>query len=201
LIEEAMLPDAASRHAQADAIATSLAEAGYRRIGLDHYALATDALARAQSAGTLRRNFQGYTTDPSDILIGFGASAIGRLAQGYVQNEVALGRYAARISRGKLATAKGYALTPNDRLRADLIERVMCDFEVDIGEVRNRHGAAADALRDVFPRLSALEEDGVIRFDGNLVSVSEGARLLVRAVAAAFDAHLGSSGRLHSRAV
>jgi oxygen-independent coproporphyrinogen-3 oxidase len=62
-------------------------------------------LARAQSAGALRRNFQGYTTDPSDILLGFGASAIGRLAQGYVQNEVALGRYAARIASGELATA------------------------------------------------------------------------------------------------
>ena len=75
-------------------------------------------MVQAQVDGVLHRNFQGYTTDPSDVLIGFGASAIGRLTQGYAQNEVVLGRYAERISRGEFATAKGYALTDDDRLRA-----------------------------------------------------------------------------------
>ena len=99
----------------------------------------------------LRRNFQGYTTDTADALIGFGASAIGRLPHGYVQNAVGLGEYAARISSGDLATVKGYVLTADDRLRADLIERTMCDFAVDVGSVARRHGADPAAVFRALP--------------------------------------------------
>jgi oxygen-independent coproporphyrinogen-3 oxidase len=200
-IDESALPDGAARHAQAEAIADALVGAGYRRIGLDHFALPEDAMVRAQADGILHRNFQGYTTDPSDILIGFGASAIGRLSQGYAQNEVILGRYAERISKGELATAKGYALTPEDRLRADLIERIMCDFSVDVGEVCRAHGTSPEDLLQAIPRLRVLEGDGVIRLHGTVLAVVDDARFLVRSVASAFDAYLGSSGRTHSRAV
>ncbi|AWM85397.1 oxygen-independent coproporphyrinogen III oxidase [Microvirga sp. 17 mud 1-3] len=200
-IDEAALPDGAARYAQAEAIADALTEAGYRRIGLDHYALPGDTMVKAQADGVLHRNFQGYTTDPSDVLIGFGASSIGRLTQGYVQNEVVLGRYAERIGRGELATAKGYALTADDRLRADLIERVMCDFRVDVAEVCGRHGVAADAVLQTVPRLQGLAEDGIVRIDGPVLSVNDDMRFLVRSVASAFDAYLGASGRTHSRAV
>lgn len=200
-IDEAALPDGAARYEQAEAIAEALVEAGYRRIGLDHYALPEDSMVQAQVDGVLHRNFQGYTTDPSDVLIGFGASAIGRLTQGYVQNEVVLGRYAERISRGELATAKGYALTADDRLRADLIERVMCDFRVDVSEICSRHGAAPESILQTIPRLKTLEKDGVIRLDGHVLSVNDDTRFLVRSVASVFDAYLGASGRTHSRAV
>jgi oxygen-independent coproporphyrinogen-3 oxidase len=200
-IDEAALPDGAARYAQAEAIAEALIEAGYRRIGLDHYALPEDSMVKAQVDGVLHRNFQGYTTDPSDILIGFGASAIGRLDQGYAQNEVVLGRYAERISRGELATAKGYALTADDRLRADLIERVMCDFRVDVAEICNRHSTAPEIVLQSTPRLEGLAKDGIIRLEGTVLSVNEDTRFLVRSVASAFDAYLGDSGRTHSRAV
>ncbi|MBJ6125567.1 oxygen-independent coproporphyrinogen III oxidase [Microvirga splendida] len=200
-IDEAALPDGAARYEQAEAIAEALDEAGYRRIGLDHYALPEDTMVQAQVDGVLHRNFQGYTTDPSDVLIGFGASAIGRLTQGYAQNEVVLGRYAERISRGELATAKGYALTADDRLRADLIERVMCDFKVDVAQVCGRHGVAPETILQSIPRLRMLEGDGVIRLDGSVLSVNDDTRFLVRSVASAFDAYLGQSGRTHSRAV
>jgi oxygen-independent coproporphyrinogen-3 oxidase len=200
-IDEAALPDGAARYEQAEAIAEALVNAGYRRIGLDHYALLDDSMVQAQVDGVLHRNFQGYTTDPSDVLIGFGASAIGRLTQGYAQNEVVLGRYAECISRGELATAKGYALTADDRLRADLIERVMCDFKVDVAEVCGRHGTAPESILKTIPRLQMLEKDGIIRFEGSVLSVSDESRFLVRSVASAFDAYLGQSGRTHSRAV
>jgi oxygen-independent coproporphyrinogen-3 oxidase len=200
-IDEAALPDGAARYEQAEAIAEALVNAGYRRIGLDHYALPDDSMVQAQVDGVLHRNFQGYTTDPSDVLIGFGASAIGRLTQGYAQNEVVLGRYAECISRGELATAKGYALTADDRLRADLIERVMCDFKVDVAEVCGRHGTAPESILKTIPRLQMLEKDGIIRFEGSVLSVSDETRFLVRSVASAFDAYLGQSGRTHSRAV
>ncbi|WP_230531492.1 oxygen-independent coproporphyrinogen III oxidase [Microvirga roseola] len=200
-IDEAMLPDGAARYEQAEAIAEALVAAGYWRIGLDHYALPEDSMVQAQVGGSLHRNFQGYTTDPSDVLIGFGASAIGRLTQGYAQNEVVLGRYAERILQGELATAKGYALTADDRLRADLIERVMCDFRVDLMQVCGRHGVAPESILQSIPRLRMLESDGIIRLDGSVLSVSDDTRFLVRSVASLFDAYLGQSGRTHSRAV
>ncbi|KAB0266811.1 oxygen-independent coproporphyrinogen III oxidase [Microvirga brassicacearum] len=200
-IDEAALPNGAARYEQAEAIADALAQAGYRRIGLDHYALPEDSMVQAHVDGVLHRNFQGYTTDPSDVLIGFGASAIGRLTQGYAQNEVVLGRYAERISRGELATARGYALTADDRLRADLIERVMCDFRIDVAEICGRHGVAPETILQSIHRLELLEQDGIIRIDGNVLSVNDDTRFLVRSVASAFDAYLGASGRMHSRAV
>jgi len=200
-IDEAALPDGEARYEQAEAIAEALIAAGYRRIGLDHYALPGDSMVQAQVDGVLHRNFQGYTTDPSDVLIGFGASAIGRLSQGYVQNEVVLGRYAEHISQGRLGTVKGYALTADDRLRADLIERVMCDFKVDVAQICSRHATEPETLLGSIPRLKMLEQDGIIRLDENVLSVNDDSRFLVRTVAAAFDAYLGNSGRTHSRAV
>ena len=199
-IDAATLPDGEARRAQAEAIAALLTGAGYRRIGLDHYALPDDPMAVAHGEGRLRRNFQGYTTDPCDLLLGLGASSIGRLPQGYVQNEPGLRAYAERIARGELATARGYALTPDDRLRTELIERIMCDFAVDVGEVCRAHGREPGALVAALPRLPALLADGLARWEGDRLVVSEEARDLVRAVAAAFDAHLGTSAALHSRA-
>lgn len=200
-IDEGVLPDSAARLAQAETIAGLLMEAGYHPIGLDHYALPDDPMTRAQTAGRLHRNFQGYTTDPSDVLIGLGASSIGRLTYGYVQNEVSLPGYAARIMQGELATAKGHALTPDDRLRADVIERLMCDLRVDVEELCREYGAPTGGLLTDNPRLRDLARDGFVRIEGAVVSIPDEARMLVRYAASAFDAYLGSSGRPYSRAV
>jgi len=200
-IDEAWLPDSLARYDQSCAIAAALVEAGYVQIGLDHFALPNDTMAVAFREGRLRRNFQGYTTDTSNVLIGFGASAIGQLPQGYVQNEVAIPTYSESIAAGRLATIKGYALTDDDRLRADIIERIMCDFGVDLDAVCARHGAAAEAMLQSTPRLQTLISDGVIALDGHALAVNDNSRFLVRSVAAAFDAHLDASKQLHSRAV
>lgn len=199
-IDPASLPDGQARRAQAEAVAETLLAAGYRRIGLDHYALPDDPMALAQAEGRLRRNFQGYTTDLADLLLGFGASSIGRLPQGYVQNEPGLRPYAERIARGDLATVRGHALTPEDRLRTDLVARVMCDFAVDVGQVCRAHGREAGPFLAALPRLPDLIADGLVRREGDILSVPDEARPLVRAVAACFDAYLGTSGALHSRA-
>lgn len=201
MINEAMLPDGPARHDQACAIANALKEAGYVQIGLDHFARPDDSMALAFEQGTLRRNFQGYTTDKSETLIGFGASAIGHLPQGYVQNEVQIGGYAQSVAARRLATAKGYGLTDDDRLRADIIERIMCEFSADLGDICARHGAEAGAMLKSAPRLTPLISDGVVRVDGDRLAVAKDSRFLVRAVAAAFDAHLDPGKQLHSRAV
>jgi len=202
-IDEATLADGAGRLLQSDAIARTLVNAGYRRIGFDHFALPDDAIAQAQTAGRLRRNFQGYTTDLGDILIGFGASAIGQLGQGYVQNEVSIPRYAARIANGELATVRGHKLTSEDRFRAEIIERLMCDLRADLDDICRKHSMAADRLRQVMPRLNELAVQQLVRLEGPVITVQEDARILIRMVASIFDAYLTStaSGSLYSRAV
>jgi len=200
LIDEAALPDASERNAQAEAIADELVKAGYVRIGLDHFALPDDELALAASTGALRRNFQGYTTDQCNTLVGIGASAIGRLPTGYVQNHVPIGLYAERVCSGVLPTAKGYLLTREDKLRAKVIERLMCDFEVDLVQLTTEFGYDAGFLLNRNDRLKELEADGVASVCDGRVSVSQRSRFMVRAVAAAFDAYFGSHGRRHSKA-
>jgi len=201
MISQGALPDGLARHDQACAIANALKEAGYVQIGLDHFARPGDSMAVAFEERTLRRNFQGYTTDKGEVLLGFGASAIGHLPQGYVQNEVQIGAYAQSVSVGRLATAKGYGLTGDDRLRADIIERIMCEFGADLGDICARHGAEAETMLKSASRLKPLISDGVVRLDGDRLAVATDSRFLVRSVAAAFDAHLDPGKQLHSRAV
>jgi len=200
-IDQAFLPDGSERFDQACAITNALKDAGYVQIGLDHFALPTDAMAIALREGRLRRNFQGYTTDESNVVLGFGASAIGCLPQGYVQNEVGISAYSKGIAEGRLSTAKGYALTVDDRLRGEIIERIMCDLHVDLGVICARHGAAVNALLDTAPRLKDLISNGIIERDGNALTVADDSRALLRSVAACFDAHLGQTKRRHSRVV
>jgi oxygen-independent coproporphyrinogen-3 oxidase len=200
MIEEDVLPNSDARMEQSLAIAEALMAAGYVQIGLDHFALPDDELARSQATGKLRRNFQGYTTDNCETLIGFGASAIGRTRQGYVQNQVGLGFYAGSIAGGQLATARGYRLTAEDRLRADIIERLMCDFEVDVPAACCRHAFDAAKLLTGNGKLLELIEDGVVDLAEGVIRVRRDHRFLVRAAAAAFDGYLYKSGRGHSQA-
>lgn len=199
-IDESVLPGSAERNEQAEAIAATLESAGYLRIGLDHFARPEDDLARAAGRGELRRNFQGYTTDQCENLLGLGASSIGRLPQGYIQNEVPLGLYAKQIESGSLATAKGYSLTPEDRLRAQVIERLMCDFSADVAAISVFHGFEPDHLIAGNDRLRSMADDGIVVVrDGTVTLIAEH-RFLVRAVASSFDAYLGDMQRAFSKA-
>jgi oxygen-independent coproporphyrinogen-3 oxidase len=200
LIDEQALPGAQARNDQAEAIAEALVAAGYRRIGLDHFALPADDLARAGERGLLHRNFQGYTTDACENLLGFGASAIGRSRDGYVQNEVPPGVYAKKIAAGTLATAKGYRMSAEDRLRAHVIERLMCDFAADIAAISVFHGFASDVLLKDNARLRDMADDGILRLEDGVVHVDEKHRFVIRAVASAFDAYLAESQRTFSKA-
>jgi oxygen-independent coproporphyrinogen-3 oxidase len=200
-IPEVALPGSQDRHRQSEAIADALREADYVQIGLDHFALPHDPLVVAQRNGLLHRNFQGYTDDRGDVLLGFGASAIGRLPQGYVQNILPTREYLERIASGRLATTKGYALTSDDQFRAEIIERIMCDFAVDLDDVCRRHGRRRETLSSDVARLSSLVSDGVVALKNGKLKVEDDSRFLVRTVASTFDAHIGRSAAIHSRAV
>ncbi len=128
MIPTADLPDVLERYAQAETAAELLEQAGYQRAGIDHFALPEDSLAIAAREGRLQRNFQGYTVDPADALLGLGASSIGKLPQGYVQNEPAIAKYQRATHEHGLATVRGIAFNQDDMIRAEVIERLMCDL-------------------------------------------------------------------------
>ncbi|WEX91732.1 oxygen-independent coproporphyrinogen III oxidase (plasmid) [Sinorhizobium garamanticum] len=193
LIEKTALPDNAARAEQAAAVAETLVAAGYREIGLDHFALPGDELTLAQKAGRLRRNSLGYSADTCKTLIGFGASAIGRVGEGYVQNEVALESYSRHISAGRLATSKGHRLTDQDRVRATIIERLMCDLQVDVAAICAAHGLDPVPFLDTVERLAMLADDGIVDVENGFIRVRHDYRFVIRAVAAAFDAYLDRS--------
>lgn len=201
LIPEAALPGAAERAEQYGRAGERLVARGYRRIGIDHFARDDDPLAQAAAAGTLHRNFQGYTTDAAPILIGFGASAIGGLPQGYVQNEASIAGWRERIAAGGFATSRGIALDADDRLRRAIIERLMCDLSVDLAALCRSQGVDPAALVDESAGVDALIERGLGWREGWRVGVAERDRPLVRALCAVFDRYLGKNAARHSRVV
>ncbi len=201
LIEEAALPGPEERLDQSETAAARLVAEGYVRIGLDHFALASDPLSRAQSAGRLHRNFQGYTTDAATSLIGFGASAIGRLPQGYVQNHARELDWRAAVSQGRLPVARGVGVTAEDALRAEIIERLMCDFAADLAAVSQRHGQGAARFGPELARLQAFVDDGLVRRDGTKIEVTACGRLFVRSIASVFDQYFQADATRHSKAI
>lgn len=191
MIDEQTLPDGIERFAQASRISRTLTKAGYVRIGLDHYALPDDPMSR----GMLARNFQGYTTDVADALIGLGASAIGRLPQGYVQNNPAAGEYARKIAASELATARGFALSDADKMRAFVIERLMCDLTFPASELRSRFGTACHELLAEAQALLEADQDRLIEADGDAFRVTDRGRPFVRSIAACFNSYFESGSR------
>lgn len=200
-IDESALPASFERYLQSETIAEALIDAGYVRIGIDHFALPDDNLALARQEGRLRRNFQGYTDDSTDVLIGLGASAIGRMQQGFVANAVSTKDYLACITEERLATMRGYPLTDDDRFRAEIIERIMCNMAVDLSETSRRHGRDPRLAISDHSRIDRLIADGVVVMNNDLLSIADGAEFLIQSVASAFDAHLPRSEAKHSRAV
>ncbi|WP_296070301.1 oxygen-independent coproporphyrinogen III oxidase [uncultured Agrobacterium sp.] len=201
LIPEHALPDIAERYRQMTMAGEMLQRAGYSQIGLDHFAKPSDTLCKAAEAGALRRNFQGYTTDTADALIGLGASSIGRLPQGYVQNMVATAEYQRMVGKGGLAAVKGIELSPDDRLRSHVIERLMCDFSVDLSDLQRRFGTVSQAVMDEAQQFAAGDRDGIVRLDAGIFAVTEAGKPFVRNIAAIFDSYLGNGRGRHSVAV
>jgi oxygen-independent coproporphyrinogen-3 oxidase len=176
-----------------------LEQAGYRQLGLDHFARPGDSLATQQ----LNRNFQGYTTDRADVLIGLGASAIGRLPQGFVQNAVSASDYARRVQQEGLATVRGWALTADDRLRGFVIERLMCDFSFSSRTLAEHFGGAASDLRREADAIIAEDIDGLVERTADGFRLTPAGRPFVRNFCARFDAHLNrlAAGSQHSISV
>jgi oxygen-independent coproporphyrinogen-3 oxidase len=191
-IEAAELPDPATRLALFGCALEKLSAAGYVYIGMDHFARFDDELARAQRAGTLQRNFQGYSTHGDCDIIGLGVSAIGRVGDSYSQNARDLIGYYAALDAGRLPVVRGLQLDEDDLIRRELINELMCHGHVDKQAFGARHRLLFDEyfVRER-QRLAPLLSDGLVREGAREIEVTSPGRLLLRIIAMCFDAYLG----------
>jgi len=161
---------------------------GYDEIGIDHFARPTDSMAVAARTGHLRRNFQGYTDDTCDVLIGLGASAISKFPQGYAQNASATAQYQASVRDGQMATGRGHAFKGDDKWRGRMIEMLLCTFSIDGAEIRREFGVDAktlsqlfDAAAEAYPEMTRVTDEGF--------EILEKGRPLARMIARIFDGY------------
>lgn len=192
-IDPATLPDAAAKLRLLEETVQTLSAAGYLLIGMDHFARPDDPLARALAARTLTRNFQGYSTCGETDLAAFGVSSISQLADGFAQNTKEMAEYGTAIAEGRLATCRGLVLSAEDRLRREIILRLMCDFRLDFAAIEANF--RVDVERRFASELAALVplvDDGLVERHPGRLEVTPAGRLLVRNVAMVFDAYLAS---------
>lgn len=198
LIDEDALPGDLSRYHLSERAGERFVEAGLTAIGIDHFARPEDDLTKALDAGRLRRNFQGYTADSCQTLIGLGASSISRFSGGYVQNAPATAAYKQRIAEGVFPGSRGYEMTDEDRLRARAIEQLMCTFSLDLNDLRREVGPRAVTLLP-FLKEMATRFSSVTKLAGKRIEIAPEGRALTRIIASILDQHVPEGVR-YSRA-
>lgn len=201
MIDEASLPDSAARLMQSQTARDHILAQGYTAIGIDHFARPGDGLALAAANGTLRRNFQGYTDDRCDTLIGLGPSSVSQFSQGYLQNSTATGEYMRLIRSDGLATMRGIELTDDDRMRRWIIERLMCDFAFSTNDLRTRFGGMEEEAILCAIEIAGDQGAGLCEWNAGIFSITSKGRPFTRSIAAKFDRYLAHGTARHSAAV
>lgn len=199
MIKQDDLPNAEARFHLAEMAQQVFTAQGYNAIGIDHFALPSDSLSDAAQQGLLRRNFQGYTDDQSETLIGFGASAISKFQQGYLQNATATSAYQDRINAGGLAGHKGYRMEDQDRLIAVAVEDLMCRFVYREKALSAAFPEFAPVIHKTAIRLMAQFPDVFFISEAGL-EMREDAHPLVRVIASFID-QFASKDVAHSAAI
>lgn len=199
MIKQDDLPDAEARFHLAEMAQEVFLKEGYNAVGIDHFALPTDSLSDAAERGRLRRNFQGYTDDQSETLIGFGASAISRFQQGYLQNATATSAYQDRINTSGFAGHKGYRMEMQDQMIAQAVEDLMCRFVYSEQALSAAYPDFADVIRQTTVRLMARFPDVFYISEGGL-EMRQASHPLVRVIASFID-QFASKDVAHSAAI
>jgi oxygen-independent coproporphyrinogen-3 oxidase len=190
-IDAADLPDPAAKLALLQLAIEKLTTAGYIHIGMDHFALPDDDLARAQAAGSLQRNFMGYTTHAACDLIGLGVSAISSIGDSFSQNPRELPAWERAIDAGELPVWRGLELDFDDRIRADVIQQLMCNAAIDVKSIERRHSVTfSEYFATALARLSPLVDDGLVEVAPGSITATARGRLLLRIIAMCFDSRL-----------
>ena len=190
------LPRGAAKYELLALARLKFVQAGYRAIGMDHFALPGDELSVAVDQRRLSRNFMGYTVKQAPDMIGFGTSAIGEVGGALAQNEKKLSRYFEAIEDGRMATARGTEFTQDDQIRAWVIREITCNFHLDFSELQNRWDVTfAKYFEPECNELAALVKDDFLSIDDHGISVNPLGQVFVRNVAMVFDAYLRSGFR------
>ena len=196
VIDPLDLPDAAAKRRLLGAAIETFTAAGYESIGIDHFALPDDELAIAARERRLHRNFMGYTVRPAPDSVALGVSAISDVAGAFSQNHKSLARYYEAIDAGRFPVERGYALSPDDKIRRYAIAMLMCNFHLDGAALRARFGVG---LREYFtPELERLTApggpvgDGLVVLENDALTVTPLGRLFVRNVCMVFDTYLAA---------
>ncbi len=190
------LPSPADKLAMLQNSIEQLTRAGYRYIGMDHFALPDDELAIAQEEGTLQRNFQGYTTHGHCDLIGLGVSAISQIGNLYSQNDSDITSYQQTLGNAQLATRRGLHCSADDRLRRAVIQQLICHFELRFADIEHAYGVVfRDYFAALWSELEQLAADGLISLDDQGIAVRPAGRLLVRSLCMLFDRYLNDQVR------
>lgn len=192
MIPEEALPGAEARFAMAAEAHAFLTAQGYDAIGFDHFALPHDPMARATRRGTLRRNFQGFTDDPSKVLIGIGSTAISGFPGLLAQNEKHNGRYRQLCAEGSLSASHGIVRSPQDRLRGGVIEALLCRHEAELSPC---------LLADVHDRIAPFAAAGLASISGNRLTIRPDGLPYARVIASLFDAYRESAHQRFSSAI
>lgn len=172
---------------------------GYVTVGIDHFARTEDPLAQAMRNGTLRRNFQGYVVDSSDVVIGVGSSAISQFPGGYMQNDASTPNYGKRISRGDLASIRGWGFTGDDSIRKHVIDALMCFLSVDVHDVCRRFDLDDDYFAPELRELQTGPYRDIIAIQDRKLCVTTPHRMAARAVASVFDRYRGAITSRYSK--
>lgn len=187
-IEEEDLPDRDTKFSLFAIARERFLDAGYEPIGMDHFALPGDELARARREGRLRRNFQGYAVIPASDVVGLGISSIGDVAGAYAQNQKKLSRYTAAIGEGRMPIERGIALTEDDRIRRRVIHDFMCNFAIDVRAVERDEGLVfAEYFEEDLTRLREHEGEGLVAIGDDRIEATPNGELFIRNLAMCFD--------------
>jgi len=190
------LPSPADKLAMLQASIEQLNAAGYRYIGMDHFALPDDELASAQEDGSLQRNFQGYTTHGHCDLIGLGVSSISQIGDLYCQNSSDLSQYQDSLDHSELATRRGLHCDPDDRLRRAVIQQLICHFQLRFADIEQAYAIDFRSyFADIWPQLQQMASDGLIELNAQGIAVLPAGRLLVRSLCMLFDRYLNELSR------
>ncbi|HHJ14746.1 MAG TPA: oxygen-independent coproporphyrinogen III oxidase [Gammaproteobacteria bacterium] len=201
-IDAGDLPGADEKLAILQLTIDRLTRSGYQYIGMDHFALHEDELAQAQRAGSLHRNFQGYSTHADSDLVAMGVSAISSLPGGYTQNHTGLEAYYEALETARLPVWRGVAIEPDDRLRAEVIQQLICHGELDVAAIEDTFGIQfADYFSEELGRLQAMQEDGLLELDAGHLRITERGRLLVRNICMVFDRYRKNEEERFSRLI
>lgn len=203
LMPQDRIPGPGSRYILQETGAAILEQEGYTAIGIDHFSLPDDSMVGALREGKLHRNFQGYTTDTAKTLIGLGSSSISAFSEGYIQNRADLRTYMNDVRNGDLPSHKALAFDVNDYPVARLIEILMCYLRVDLSEIKTQFCLSDDYFDEAKKRLMLMQDDGILKLEGDVVEINPDYRVLARIVCDAFDAYTirGSSLKKHAQAV